>query len=65
LARTARGFYYFVAMTSLNDPITPSFTGKELDRLNPNATVDGNGLSYFGARYYDADIGMWTSVILL
>ena len=30
------------------------FTGKELD-------ADGMGLYYFGARYYDADVGIWTS----
>ncbi len=34
--------------------VTPKFTGKEKD--------DGIELSYFGARYYDADIGLWTSV---
>lgn len=33
--------------------ITGTFTGKELD--------EGSGLYYFGARYYDADIGMWVS----
>jgi len=30
------------------------FTGKELD--------EGTGLSYFGARYYDAGIGRWLAV---
>jgi RHS repeat-associated protein len=35
------------------DDVTENFTGKELD--------DGINLSYFGARYYDADLGLWIS----
>lgn len=34
-------------------PITETFTGKELD--------DEIGLYYFGARYYDANLGLWMS----
>jgi RHS repeat-associated protein len=33
--------------------LTPEFTGKEPD--------SGLDLDYFGARYYDADFGVWTS----
>ncbi len=45
------------------DPERERFTGKEFDREGEDA---GNGVSglnayYFGARYLDADIGMWTS----
>jgi RHS repeat-associated protein len=36
-----------------SDEITQKFTGKEHD--------DGTNLDYFGARYYDADMGIWIS----
>jgi RHS repeat-associated protein len=44
-------------------PVTPTFTGKELDLFENDfaSGEDGEGWYYFGARYYDADIGFWTS----
>lgn len=40
-------------VTSTAIPLTPKFTGKEFD--------EGLDLDYFGARYYDAEMGMWIS----
>lgn len=37
----------------IGDPLTEKFTGKEHDK--------GIDLDYFGARYYDADLGLWIS----
>lgn len=37
------------------------FTGKELDRDGAINGLAGMDLYYFGGRYYDADIGKWTS----
>jgi RHS repeat-associated protein len=45
-----------VEQTLLADKITETFTGKELD----DETGFG-GLYYFGARYYDPDLGLWIS----
>jgi RHS repeat-associated protein len=42
-----------VTLSSTTEEITKEFTGKELDKRTR--------LNYFGARYYDADIGMWIS----
>lgn len=50
-----------------DDQTRQKFTGKELDE--DGKIVDGQGgivcagmmLNYFGARYYDSDIGLWTS----
>jgi len=49
--------------THANVPITETFTGKELDRLDYDLAIgdDGVGLYYFGARYYDPEVGLWTS----
>jgi RHS repeat-associated protein len=38
---------------SANTEVTPKFTGKEFD--------EGLELDYFGARYYDPELGMWIS----
>ncbi len=38
-----------------------SFNGKELDNDGKGYNTDGIGLYYFGARYFDANIGIWTS----
>jgi RHS repeat-associated protein len=43
----------FSGFNSASQSLTPKFTGKEKD--------DGIGLSYFGARFYDADIALWIS----
>src|SRR5690554_7110049 len=45
------------------EKITQTFTGKEFDLFEQDTTSgdDGEGWYYFGARYYDADIGLWTS----
>ncbi len=47
--------------THANVPITETFTGKELDRLDDDLEIgdDGVGLYYFGARYYDSDVGIF------
>jgi RHS repeat-associated protein len=51
----------------MNNPpakITQTFTGKELDLYDGETVTgeDGEGRYYFGRRYYDADVGRWTSV---
>ncbi len=38
-----------------------TFTGKEYDMAGGATADDGMKLFYFGARYYDADVGLWTS----
>lgn len=43
----------FGEFKSASAPVTPKYTGKELD--------EDINLSYFGARYYDAELGMWIS----
>lgn len=43
----------FGTASSTADPVTHQFTGKEID--------DRTGLTYFGARYYDAELGVWIS----
>jgi len=46
------------------EKVTQTYTGKELDLFEKDEAdgEDGEGWYYFGARYYDADVGMWTSV---
>ena len=46
------------------EKITQTFTGKEFDLFEQDTTSgdDGEGWYYFGARYYDADVGLWTAV---
>src|SRR5690554_796146 len=45
------------------EKITQTFTGKEFDLFEQDTTSgdDGEGWYYFGARYYDPEIGMFTS----
>lgn len=42
-----------LAKEQSNDDVTPGFTGKESD--------EGIRLNYFGARFYDPDLGLWVS----
>ena len=49
-----RSFGEQVTLTETADKVTENFTGKELD--------DEIALNYFGARYLDPMLGMWTSV---
>ncbi|NLE02259.1 MAG: hypothetical protein GX640_20545, partial [Fibrobacter sp.] len=44
---------------------TQTFTGKELDLFEKGAPdgEDGEGWYYFGARYYSADVGVWTTFL--
>lgn len=42
-------------------PTREKFTGKEFDEDGIGAGIVGIKLSYFGARYYDPDIGLWIS----
>ncbi|MBN1130162.1 MAG: RHS repeat-associated core domain-containing protein [Chitinispirillaceae bacterium] len=46
------------------ESVRERFTGKELDQDGENLTYSSNGmdLQYFGARYYDPETGVWTSV---
>ena len=49
-----RAFGAQVSLAEASDKVTEAFTGKELDAET--------GLNYFGARYYDGDIGLWVGV---
>ena len=49
-----RSFGEQVTLTETADKVTENFTGKERD--------DETQLNYFGARYLDPMLGMWTSV---
>ena len=49
-----RAFGEQVSLTESADKVTENFTGKEKD--------DETELNYFGARYLDPMLGMWTSV---
>ncbi|MCL4103372.1 hypothetical protein MMG03_002989 [Fibrobacter succinogenes] len=49
-----RAFGEQVTLSEPTDKVTETFTGKELD--------DETELNYFGARYLDPMLGMWTSV---
>jgi RHS repeat-associated protein len=45
-----------------NESVRERFTGKEYDKEGGTGNgVDGIRLDYFGARYYDPDLGIWTS----
>ena len=52
-----------IVHTAASVPDTETFTGKELDRYDEDihAGSDGEGLYYFGARYYDPEVGIFTS----
>ena len=45
------------------EKITQTFTGKEFDLFEQDTTSgdDGEGWYYFGARYYDPEVGIWTA----
>jgi RHS repeat-associated protein len=49
-----RSFGEQIDLTKRNDKVTENFTGKEKD--------DETELNYFGARYLDPMLGVWTSV---
>ena len=49
-----RAFGEMVTLSQPSDKVTENFTGKERD--------DETKLNYFGARYLDPMLGMWTSV---
>jgi RHS repeat-associated protein len=49
-----RSFGEQIDLTKRNDKVTENFTGKEKD--------DETELNYFGARYLDPMLGIWTSV---
>jgi RHS repeat-associated protein len=42
-------------------PVREKFTGKEFDQEGKVNGVGGIKLDYFGARYYDPEIGIWAS----
>jgi RHS repeat-associated protein len=47
-----------------NNPLREKFTGKEIDKEGATegaGGAPGMGLAYFGRRYYDAEVGLWTS----
>jgi RHS repeat-associated protein len=52
-----------VEKSTSEDPVTQMFTGKEADRYDPDMAEgeDGEGYCYFGRRYFDAEIGLWTA----
>lgn len=58
-------FPYGKQKIAVNAPVkvTQTFTGKELDLFDKDLPdgEDGEGWYYFGARYYDSDIGLWIS----
>lgn len=67
--RVAPVYDYFaygkqIEEVTMPDQVTHTFTGKEFDLFENNVVTgdDGEGLYYFGKRYYDAEIGRWTSV---
>ena len=54
IAYDYRAFGEQVTLAEANHKVTETFTGKELD--------DETELNYFGARYLDPMLGLWTSV---
>jgi RHS repeat-associated protein len=50
-----------VIVSSTVNPAREKFTGKEFDKEGNENGGTGINLFYFGARYYDPEIGMWTS----
>ena len=66
-ASTYQPYGKMVPVVTGTESVRERFTGKELDK--EGAVYDGSGvqiaagmgLQYFGARYYDAETGVWTS----
>jgi RHS repeat-associated protein len=52
-----------IAENTTPQQVTQTFTGKELDLFEKDAATgeDGEGLYYFGKRYYNVDIALWIS----
>ncbi|HEX2958167.1 MAG TPA: PA14 domain-containing protein [Chitinispirillaceae bacterium] len=46
----------------VSNPVRQRFTTKEFDEDGDVNSAPGIGLFYFGKRYFDADLGRWTSV---
>lgn len=49
------------SLVSGSQPTREKFTGKEHDNEGSDGASAGMNLDYFGARYYDSDLGMWIS----
>jgi RHS repeat-associated protein len=60
-ANTYHSYGNSASLVSGSFPTREKFSGKEADANGSDAGAPGMNLDYFGARYYDPDLGNWIS----